>query len=97
MRPVISDVSAPNRQTAEKVNSMLRNYSTFVPKYGVKNSSELAKKPADLIIPGKCNLISFDVGNLFTRVQCKEAVLPAEANDEQCSKIDTCCKELFYV
>ncbi|XP_071442232.1 uncharacterized protein, partial [Hetaerina americana] len=79
IRPVVSNISAPNHLIARKVNSLFRDYTKFAPKYGVINSKVLAERLAKLTIPTKCMLVSFDVNNLFTNVPCKEAVMLAEA------------------
>jgi hypothetical protein len=78
IRPVVSNVSAPNHLLARRLNQVYRQNSKFSPKYGVINSADLAVRLSRLVFPPKCTLVSFDVTNLFPSVPPEKAILLAE-------------------
>jgi hypothetical protein len=79
IRPVVSAMSSPSHILSRKINVLFREYTGFIPKFGVKNSIELAEKLKDISIPQNARLISFDINNLFTCVPKAESVLRAQA------------------
>jgi hypothetical protein len=78
IRPVISNVTAPNHLLARRVNDIFREQSKFAAKYSVQNSFDFINRVSKVHIPSKCILVSFDVSNLFTSVPPKEAIDIAE-------------------
>jgi hypothetical protein len=68
IRPVISSTSSPTHKLAAKLNHLIKDYTKFTPKYGIKNSLDLIERLKDLKVPLNAKLISFDVNSLFTKV-----------------------------
>jgi predicted GIY-YIG superfamily endonuclease len=108
IRPVVSNVAAPNHLIARKVNSVFREQTKFTPKYGVRNTVDFIKQLSKVKIPNKCTLVSFDVCNLFTSVPPKEALeiaetillqksVPAPIISELCELIKMCTSQNYFL
>jgi hypothetical protein len=74
IRPVVSGIGSPSHKLAHHLNKLVTQYSSFKPKYGIKNSLDLISKIKDVKVPLKARLISVDIVNLFTNVPPVEAV-----------------------
>jgi hypothetical protein len=77
IRPVVSSINAPAHKLSYKINSLFRNFTSFKPKYSVKNSIDLIEKLSKVKVPDNARLVSFDVTNLFTSVPVQESLLLA--------------------
>jgi hypothetical protein len=69
----VSSIGAPAHLVAKFLNQLFLQYTSFKPKFGVKNSLELVEKIKDIAIPKSSRLVYFDVVNLFTNVTPLEA------------------------
>ena len=108
IRPVVSHFTAPCHKLSVKLNSLLRNYSSFQSKFSIKNAVDLVTKISTVQPPHNSKLISFDVTNLFTSVPAKEAstlavnLIKSSGGDEKMLKeikllLDLCIEQNYFL
>lgn len=107
IRPVVSFTNSPTYKLAKWLNNQLKqtincNFSNVV-----LNSTQLAKKIQNVIIPNDALLISLDVSNLFTNVPIIEVtqIIKNKLNESTLSDCETvellnllnlCLKQNFF-
>lgn len=108
VRPVVSYLDAPTYKLARKLNSVVKEKSSFKPACCLKNSLDLIDKIKDIHLPNNSILLSLDVDSLFTNVPYmetlgilrdlfeKQLLHPAEV-DELIDMITICMKQNYFV
>lgn len=74
VRPVVSYIGCPAYELAKKLNDIIKEKSSFYPKYSIQNTADLIAKIRDVILPPNSIFLSLDVDSLFTNVPYQETL-----------------------